>query len=79
MNPSWLWSMLGVAFGLAHAAALWRAAHCRQPSLTSFMRMPLVVSLLVGSAVAGSLLAAFGGWASGLAGAAAWLAVRSER
>ena len=74
------WTVAGLGIGAAHAATLWRHAHCRKlADWGAVWRLPAVATVLVGSAFAGALLPAAGGWACGLATTSGVLYLGSER
>jgi hypothetical protein len=76
----WLWLFLGATAGIGHAWALWRTAQqWRHSPLRGVWRLPAVVMLLVGAAVAGRLFPAIGGWAGGLTGTSTWFLLRRGR
>ena len=74
------WTAAGLGIGAAHAAALWR--HANRLGLADWgaiWRLPAVAAVLVGSAFAGALLPAVGGWACGLAATSGVLYLGRER
>jgi hypothetical protein len=71
------WGAAGLAAGIWHAAALWRAARTPLPSAGALVRLPAVGALLVAAAVWGSIAWAASGWAAGLGIAAMWIWVRA--
>jgi hypothetical protein len=80
MTGRLIWLVLGLAVGIAHGWGLWRTSRLRRHAATAAVwRIPAVVVLLVGAAVAGRLFPAVGGWAGGLTGAGTWLLLRSGR
>lgn len=62
-----LWLSIGIATGVTHAVALWRATHASDaPGWSALWRLPVVAAVLVLSVLARSLPAAVIGWATGL-------------
>ena len=72
-----VWISLGIAAGAAHAAGIWRTTH--HSGWSAVWRLPVVAAVLASAALAGALLPAAGGWASGLAATSAVLYLRSGR
>jgi hypothetical protein len=80
VSLSLLWTVLGVVAGGAQASALWHVARrrCASTAATAW-RLPAVVAILAGAALAGRLLPAASGWAGGLLVAVTLILLRSGR
>ncbi len=74
------WTAAGIVIGVTHAAALWRHSHrSGRADWSAVWRLPAVAAVLVGSAFAGALLPAAGGWAGGLAATSGVLYMGKQR
>jgi hypothetical protein len=61
-----LWTVIGIAAGVTHAASLWRSSHARIQGWSAVLRLPVVAAALVSAALVHTLLPAAVGWFAGL-------------
>ena len=75
-----LWTAIGVATGVTHAAALWRSTHaCKTQGWSAAWRLPIVAAVLAFAALAHALPPTMAGWLAGLSAASVLYLTRTRR
>ncbi len=74
---TWVWFSAGLVAGLMHAATLWRAAKRLTvwTPVWGMLRIAVVTTTLVLSAISGMIFASAAGWAIGIAVLGTWFAI----
>lgn len=74
------WFFAGIVAAIVHATCLWHGTRKPREQLKWLcLRFLVVTAVLVGGAIAGQILAAAAGWATGFAVCSTLLLIRSAR